>query len=69
MSRKPETITIEKLRKLASGNNPKIREKAKCASDTAEYMLSNNRLGSILLDMHLRHIQVYAITTPRRQTW
>jgi hypothetical protein len=54
----PETITIEKLRSLTKSRGP-VSNAAKRALPDAESAAQRGTLASILLDRHLRHVQVY----------
>jgi hypothetical protein len=68
---KPETIELVELRKLANSSN-KIKHAARKALTIAEHLHTNHKLGSILLDRNLRHIQVYGATGESgssRQSW
>lgn len=55
---KPETISLGKLRGIANSKGD-IKNAAKKALREAEYYDQNNCLSSIVLDRHLRTIQVY----------
>lgn len=57
--KQPETISLEKLGVLAKGNGT-VAVAARKALIRANALSERGCLASILLDRHLKHIQVYA---------
>lgn len=55
----PETISLELLAAIAASSSGKIKHAARDALAIANRLNEANALGSILLDRHLRTIQVY----------